>query len=49
MATERQIAANRRNAGKSTGLRSRGETVDLMSTAAVAIQVEKLARKIAGK
>jgi hypothetical protein len=61
MATERQIAANRRNAGKSTGPRSRagknraqhnayrhGLTRGLISSAAVAKQVEKLARKIAG-
>jgi hypothetical protein len=62
MATERQIAANRRNASKSTGPRSRagkkrarhnayqhGLTTSLISSAAVAKQVEKLARKIAGK
>ena len=62
MATNRQIAANRRNAGKSTGPRSLagkkragrnayryGLTVSLLSTAAVARQIEKLARKLAGK
>jgi hypothetical protein len=62
MATERQIAANRRNAAKSTGPRSRagkkrarnnatrhGLSVSLISSAAVAKQVEQLSRKIAGK
>jgi hypothetical protein len=62
MATERQIAANRRNAGKSTGPRSRagkkrsrhnayshGLTACPISSAAVAKQVEKLARRMAGK
>ena len=61
MATERQIAANRRNAGKSTGPRSRagkkrarhnayqhGLTTSPISSATIAKQVEKLARKIAG-
>ena len=62
MATKRQIAANRGNAGKSTGPRSHagkkragrnayryGLTVSLLSNAAVAKQIEKLARKLAGK
>src|SRR5258708_26388031 len=62
MATKRQIAANRGNAGKSTGPRSHagkkragrnayryGLTASLLSNAAVAKQVEKLARKLAGK
>jgi hypothetical protein len=62
MATKRQIAANRRNAGKSTGPRSHagkkragrnayryGLTVSLLSIAAVARQIEQLARKLAGK
>jgi hypothetical protein len=62
MASERQIAANRRNAAKSTGPRSRagkmrarhnayqhGLTTSPISSAAVAKQVEKLVRKIAGK
>jgi hypothetical protein len=62
MATERQIAANRRNAGKSTGPRSRagkqrargnayqhGLTTGLISSAAFAQKIERLARKIAGK
>src|SRR5258708_39719468 len=62
MATKRQIAANRRNAGKSTGPRSPagkkragrnayryGLTVSLLSNAAVAKQIEKLARKLAGR
>ena len=62
MASERQIAANRRNAAKSTGPRSRagkmrarhnayqhGLATSPISSAAVAKQVEKLARKIAGK
>jgi hypothetical protein len=61
MASERQIAANRRNARKSTGPRSgagrkrasrnayrHGLTLNITSTAAVAIQLDKLARKIAG-
>jgi len=57
MATERQIAANRRNASRSTGLRSRAgrkwaggnATVhNLLSNTALAEQVEKLAREIAG-
>jgi hypothetical protein len=63
MATERQIAANRRNAGKSTGPRSRatalpqrsrgnayqhGLTTGLISSAAFAQKIERLARKIAG-
>ncbi len=62
MATKRQIAANRGNAGKSTGPRSHagkkragrnayryGLTVSLLSNAAVAKQIEKLARKLAGR
>jgi hypothetical protein len=62
MATKRQIAANRGNAGKSTGPRSpagkkragrnayrHGLSVSLLSNAAVAKQIEKLARKVAGK
>jgi hypothetical protein len=62
MATKRQIAANRRNAGKSTGPSSpagkkragrnayrHGLTVSLLSNAAVTKQIEKLARKLAGK
>jgi hypothetical protein len=62
MASERQIAANRCNAAKSTGPRSRagkmrarhnayqhGLTTSPISSATVAKQVEKLARKIAGK
>jgi hypothetical protein len=62
MATKRQIAANRGNAGRSTGPRSHagkkragrnayryGLTVSLLSNAAVAKQIEKLARKLAGK
>jgi hypothetical protein len=61
MATDRQIAANRRNANKSTGPRSRagkkraggnayqhGLTASVISSAALAKQIEKLARKIAG-
>jgi len=61
MATERQIAANRRNANRSTGPRSRagrkraagnatvhGLTANLLSSATLAEQVEKLAREIAG-
>jgi hypothetical protein len=61
MASERQIAANRRNARKSTGPRSgagrkratrnayrHGLTLNITSTAAVAKQLDKLARKIAG-
>ena len=61
MATDRQIAANRRNASLSTGPRSRsgrkraggnatvhGLTANLLSNAALAEQVEKLAREIAG-
>src|SRR3954453_23913311 len=61
MATERQIAANRANASKSTGPRSRagrkraagnatvhGLTANLLSSATLAEQVEKLAREIAG-
>jgi hypothetical protein len=61
MASERQIAANRRNARKSTGPRSgagrkrasrnayrHGLTLSITSTAAVAKQLDKLARKIAG-
>jgi hypothetical protein len=61
MATERQIAANRRNASRSTGPRSRagrkraggnstvhGLTANLVSNTALAEQVEKLAREIAG-
>ncbi len=62
MATKRQIAANRGNAGKSTGPRSHagkkragrnacryGLTGSLLSNPAVAKQIEKLARKLAGK
>ena len=61
MASERQIAANRRNAGKSTGPRSgagktrasrnaRSHGLSLNpSSAALAKQVEGLARKIAGR
>jgi hypothetical protein len=62
MATKRQIAANRGNAGKSTGPRSpagkkragrnayrHGLTVSLLSNTAVTKQIEKLARKLAGK
>ena len=62
MATKRQIAANRGNAGRSTGPRSHagkkwagrnayryGLTVSTLSNTAVAKQVEKLARKLAGK
>jgi hypothetical protein len=62
MATKRQIAANRGNAGKSTGPRSpagkkraggnayrHGLTVSLPSNAAVAKQIETLARKLAGE
>jgi hypothetical protein len=62
MTTKRQIAANRGNAGKSTGPRSHsgkkragrnayrhGLTVSPLSNAAVAKQIEKLARKLAGK
>ena len=62
MATKRQIAANRGNAGKSTGPRSpagkkraggnayrHGLTVSLLSNAAVAKQIETLARKLAGE
>jgi hypothetical protein len=61
MASERQIAANRRNARKSAGPRSgagrkrasrnayrHGLTLNITSTAAVAKQLDKLARKIAG-
>jgi hypothetical protein len=61
MASERQIAANRRNARKSTGPRSgagkkrassnayrHGLSLNITSTAAVAKQLDKLARKIAG-
>ena len=61
MATERQIAANRLNAGKSTGPRSRaakkrasrnayrhGLSLSLTSSAAIAKQLDVLARKIAG-
>ena len=61
MATERQIAANRANASKSTGPRSRagrnraggnatvhGLRANLVSNTAIAEQVEKLAREIAG-
>src|SRR5258708_39069001 len=62
MASKRQIGANRGNAGKSTGPRSRagkkragrnayrhGLTMSLLSNAAVAKQIEKLARKLAGR
>src|SRR5262245_47312824 len=61
MASERQVAANRRNARKSAGPRSgagknrssrnayrHGLTLNITSTAAVAKQLDKLARKIAG-
>jgi hypothetical protein len=61
MASERQIAANRRNARKSTGPRSgagknrssrnayrHGLTLSITSTAAVAKQLDKLVREIAG-
>jgi hypothetical protein len=59
VATERQIAANRRNARKGTGPRSRAgkkragqnayrHGLTLSSSAAFAKQIEKLARKIAG-
>jgi len=60
MASERQIAANRRNARKSTGPRSgagrkrasrnayRHGLTCITSTAAFAKQLDKLARKIAG-
>jgi hypothetical protein len=61
MASERQIAANRRNARKSTGPRSgagkkrasrnayrHGLSLSITSSAAVAKQLEKLVRKIAG-
>jgi len=61
MASERQIAANRRNARKSTGPRSgagrkrasrnayrHGLTLSVASSAAVAKQLDKLVRKIAG-
>jgi hypothetical protein len=61
MASERQIAANRRNARKSTGPRSgagknrarrnayrHGLTLSITSSAAVAKQLDKLVRKIAG-
>ena len=61
MASERQIAANLRNARKSTGPRSgagrkrasgnayrHGLSLNITSTAAVAKQLDKLARKIAG-
>src|SRR5438045_2981025 len=61
MATERQIAANRANASKSTGPRSRagrkraagnatvhGLSANFVSSSALAEQVEKLAREIAG-
>jgi hypothetical protein len=61
MASEWQIAANRRNARKSTGPRSgagkerasrnayrHGLTLSITSTAAVAKQLDKLVRKIAG-
>jgi hypothetical protein len=61
MASERQIAANRRNARKSTGPRSgagrkrvgrnayrHGLSSSITSNAAVAKQLEKLARRIAG-
>ncbi len=60
MASERQIAANRRNARKSTGPRSgagrkrasrnayrHGLSLNLLSTAAYAKELETLARKIA--
>ena len=61
MASDRQIAANRRNARKSTGPRSgagkkrasrnayrHGLSLSITSTAAVAKQLDKLVRKIAG-
>jgi hypothetical protein len=61
MASERQIAANRLNARKSTGPRSgtgkkrasgnayrHGLTLNITSTAALAEQLDKLAREIAG-
>jgi hypothetical protein len=61
MASERQVAANRRNARKSTGPRSgagkkrasrnayrHGLTLSITSSAAVAKQLDKLVRKIAG-
>jgi hypothetical protein len=61
MASARQIAANRRNARKSTGPRSgpgkkrasrnayrHGLTLNIISTAAFAKQLETLVRKIAG-
>jgi hypothetical protein len=61
MANERQIEANRRNAGKSTGPRSapgkerasrnayrHGLSLSVTSSAALAKQVDKLSRKIAG-
>src|SRR5262245_11036787 len=61
MASERQIAANRRNAHKSTGPRSgagkkrasgnayrHGLSLNVISTAAIAKQLDKLVRKIAG-
>ena len=52
MASERQIAANRRNARKSTGASGNayryGLTMNITSTAAFAKQLDKLARKIAG-
>src|SRR4051812_36304213 len=61
MATERQIAANRANASRSTGPRSRagrkraagnatvhGLAANFVSSSALAEQVEKLAREIAG-
>jgi hypothetical protein len=61
MASERQIAANRRNARKSTGPRSgagkkragrnayrHGLTLSVTPTTAVAKQLDKLVRKIAG-
>ena len=52
MASERQIAANRRNARKSTGASGNayryGLTMNITSTAAFAKQLDKLARNIAG-
>jgi hypothetical protein len=61
MASERQIAANRLNARKSTGPRSgagkkrasgnayrHGLTLNIISTAALAEQLDKLVREIAG-
>src|SRR3954452_15340580 len=61
MPTERQIAANRANASRSTGPRSRagrkraagnatvhGLSANFVSNSALAEQVEKLAREIAG-